>query len=581
MISRLTRFAPLLATSLLLSACAATGQMAPPAASSAPPVATQAEGPGLVSAADPRAAEAGAAMLRQGGTSTDAAIATMLALTVVEPQSSGIGGGGFFVRGTAGGDVITIDGRETAPAAAGPDWFLAPDGTAQTYGQVVLTGLSAGVPGNLRLAEMAHRKYGRLEWANLFAPAIHLAENGYAISPRFNEFLVRYKARAAASAEGRALFYTESGDAKPVGTIVRNPALAATLKRLAANGPDSFYKGEAAEEIVARIREATPRDEAMAAQDLADYEAKSRDSVCGEYRAYRICGMGPPSSGATTVLGILKQLEPFDLHALGPASPVSWHLFAESQRLTYADRERYLADPDFINVPVQWLLQPDYLAGRAKLISASTTMEKVEAGVAPSLALAPPDGDEPQEYGTSHFVALDSDGNAVSYTSTIEGAFGSGLMVGGFYLNNELTDFSLSPVVNGQLVANRVDSGKRPRSSMAPTVVYGPDGQMVYILGAAGGGTIPVQVAKTLIGLIDFRLPLAQALALPQLYSPGDAVVIEQGSALESMAAALTALGHKQVLARELPLKLNAAERTATGWVGAADPRSEGASITQ
>ena len=577
---RFTRLAPLVATSLLLSACATTGEIARPAGTEAAAAALQAP-TGLVSAADPRAADAGAQMLRQGGSSTDAAIATMLALTVVEPQSSGIGGGGFFVRGTADGQVSTIDGRETAPAAAGPDWFLAEDGTAKSYGDVVMTGLSTGVPGNIRLAEQAHRQYGRLAWASLFAPAIKLAEDGFAVSPRFNEFLVKYQPRAAASAEGRALFYTDAGDAKPVGTIIRNPDLAATLKRIAAGGPDWFYTSEAGAEIAARIRRATPRDVGMTAQDLASYEAKPRDAVCGEYRAYRICGMGPPSSGATTVIAILKQLEPFDLNGLGVNSPVSWHVFAESQRLAYADRERYLADPDFITVPVQWLLQPDYLAGRARLISTSATMQKVEAGVAPALAIAPPDGTEPPENGTSHFVALDREGTAVSYTSTIEGPFGSGLMMGGFYLNNELTDFSLAPVVDGQLVANRVESGKRPRSSMAPTVVYAPDGQLIYILGAAGGGTIPVQVAKTLIGLIDFRLPLADALALPQLYSPGDTVVIEQGSMLESMTAALTALGHSQIMARELPLKTNAAERTATGWVGAADPRSEGASVPQ
>jgi gamma-glutamyltranspeptidase/glutathione hydrolase len=281
------------------------------------------------------------------------------------------------------------------------------------------------------------------------------------------------------------------------------------------------------------------------------------------------------------VIAILKQLEPFDLTAIGRNSPTSWHLFAESQRLAYADRERYLADGDYVAVPVDWLVSSEYLAGRSSLISARSSIVDPQPGIAPQTALAPPDGNEPPENGTSHFVAVDSDGNAVSYTSTIEGPFGSGLMFGGFYLNNELTDFSFAPEVDGRLVANRVEGGKRPRSSMAPTVVYGPDGQLIYVLGAAGGGTIPTQVAKTLIGLIDFKLSLDEALALPQLYSPGDTVVIEEGTMLEAMIEGLKALGHTNVTARSLPLKTNAAAKTADGWIGGADPRSEGVSVSQ
>lgn len=574
MILRTLTFA---AASIALSACSATS---PQLAGSRPAPVQEAER-GLVSAADPRAAEAGAQILRQGGSAADAAIATMLALTVVEPQSSGIGGGGFFVHATPGGTVTTIDGRETAPLAAGPDWFLDADGTPLSYQDAVLTGLSVGVPGNLRLAELAHEQHGKLTWSALVQPALKLARGGFAISPRFHEFLVRSKDRAGASAEGRALFYDQMGDPKPVGTIVRNPELAASLRTIADEGPDSFYDGSFASDLAAHIREATPRPAGMSSKDITSYTAKPRGAVCGVYRLYRICGMGPPSSGATTVIAILKQLEPFDLAATGPASPTSWHLFAESQRLAYADRERYLADSDFVAVPVDWLVESDYLSGRASLISAATTMASAEPGIAPETAMAPPDGAEPPEYGTSHFVAIDSQGNAVSYTSTIEGSFGSGLMFGGFYLNNELTDFSFAPEADGRAVANRVEGGKRPRSSMAPTVVYGPDGRLIYVLGAAGGGTIPTQVAKTLIGLIDFKLSLDEALALPQLYSPGDVVVIEQGTMLESMADALRALGHTNVVARSLPLKLNAAQRTSAGWIGAADPRSEGVAVNQ
>jgi gamma-glutamyltranspeptidase/glutathione hydrolase len=289
--------------------------------------------------------------------------------------------------------------------------------------------------------------------------------------------------------------------------------------------------------------------------------------------------MGPPSSGATTVYAILKQLERFDLHALGKDSPTFWHLFAESQRLAFADRERWLADDDFVSVPAAALMDPAYLAARSALIDPAHTLATVAAGTPHGLALAPPDGDEPEEYGTSHFVAVDRTGNAVTYTSTVEGSYGSGIMVGGYYLNNELTDFSFSPATDAGPVANRVEGGKRPRSSMAPTLVYDAQGTLVMAVGAAGGSTIPVQVARALIGVLDFGLPLDQAIALPMLFAPGDALAIEQGSALEAMIPQLQALGHAQVAPRGLPLKTNGALRTPAGWLGAADPRSEGVAI--
>jgi gamma-glutamyltranspeptidase/glutathione hydrolase len=302
------------------------------------------------------------------------------------------------------------------------------------------------------------------------------------------------------------------------------------------------------------------------------------------YRAYRICGMGPPSSGATTVFAILKQLEGFDLKALGKDSPVAWHLIAESERLAFADRELYLGDDDFVSVPVKGLMDAHYLATRGKLIAPDTTLASVSAGT-PFPGDAPPIawgiGDGPPEHGTTHFVAVDRWGDAVSYTSTVEGSFGSGMMVGGYFLNNELTDFSFSPEANGKPVANRVEPGKRPRSSMAPTVVYGPDGKLDLVIGAAGGATIPVQVAKALIGWIDWGLSAQDAIALPVLYAPGDTVFVEQGSALEAMIPQLKALGHANVVPRYLPIKGNAIERGPNGWVGAADPRSEGVAISQ
>ena len=571
----------LLAAPLALGACATVpAPTEPPRAETRGP--STGLGTGVVSAADPRAAEAGAEMLRRGGSATDAAIATMLALGVVEPQSSGIGGGGFLLRGTPDGEIETIDGRETAPAGADPQWFLDGDGKPLPFIQAVVSGRSVGVPGNLRLAEDAHARLGKLPWATLFEPAIELARDGWVLTDRGREFLVNAKNRAAHQPEGLALFYGADGEPLPAGTMLRNPALAATLSQIAARGPGWFYAGPNAQEMAREVAAETPRPGAMTEADIAAYRARERPELCGAYRGYRICGMGPPSSGATTVYAILKQLERFDLGALGKDSPTFWHLFAESQRLAFADRERWLADGDFVSVPAAALMDESYLAGRSALIDPAKTLSGVTAGTPQGLALAPPDGDEPEEHGTSHFVAVDRAGNAVSYTSTVEGSFGSGIMVGGYYLNNELTDFSFSPAApDGRQVANRVEGGKRPRSSMAPTLVYDAQGRLVIAVGAAGGSTIPVQVARALIGVIDFGLPLGQAIALPMLFAPGDALTIEQGTALEAMAPQLRALGHAQVGARGLPLKTNGAERTAAGWIGAADPRSEGVAVSE
>ncbi|RPF71425.1 gamma-glutamyltransferase [Aurantiacibacter spongiae] len=538
--------------------------------------ATTHRGEGMVSAADPRAAQAGAEMLRRGGSATDAAIATMLALTVVEPQSSGIGGGGFYVHSSPDGSVDTIDGREKAPAEAGPDWFLDPDGEPLGFMEAVIGGRSVGVPGTLALAALAHERHGRLPWADLFRPAIALARNGWDLTERGRMSAADNLDRAAHEQAGRDLFLSANGAVMPVGTHLTNAALADTLSAIAAAGPSAFYE-DRAEGLAAHVAEATPGEAAMRAGDLRDYAAIVRPPVCGSYRKYRICGMGPPSSGATTVIAILGQLETFDMAALGPQSPVAWHLFAESQRLAYADRELYLADSDFVSVPVTALTDPDYLHRRGSLISANATLGRVAAGRVPvEAALA--DGDEPEEHGTSHFAIVDGDGNAVSWTSTIEGPFGSGLMYGGFYLNNELTDFSFSPEKDGVPVANRVEGSKRPRSSMAPTLVFDADGRMVLAVGAAGGATIPVQVAKSLIGWIDWGMTAQQAIALPVLFSPGDTVVLERGSALGAMQAPLEALGHRVEL-RDLPLKANAVEWRGGRWVGAADPRSEGVAV--
>ncbi|MGV3511016.1 MAG: gamma-glutamyltransferase [Novosphingobium sp.] len=581
----LTRFMQSLPLAALMLA---SGCVPPPNAAIAPsgpsPAASAAQGvaldsPGLVSAADPRAAEAGAQMLRLGGSATDAAIATMLALTVVEPQSSGIGGGGFLVIGDDAGSVETIDGREMAPKAATPQWFYV-DGKPLPFGEAIPGGRSVGVPGNLRLAALAHNGKGRLAWRTLFQPAIRMAREGFQITPRLRTILGAASRTGALDPDARALYYGADGQPLPVGTLVRNPALAATLETVAARGADSFYAGENAALVASKVGTAPRNPAPMTTADIAAYKAVKRPAVCGQYRAYRICGMGPPSSGATTVFAILKQLERFDMKALGPANPVAWHLIAESQRLAYADRDQYLADSDFVPVPVTGLTDPSYLAERSALIAETTTLGTVQPGTPPGAKLAFARADPQEEHGTTHFVAVDRWGNAASYTSTIEGPFGSGLMVGGYYLNNELTDFNIVPDRNGKPTANRVEGGKRPRSSMSPTLVYGPDGKLRLAVGAAGGVTIPAQVAKAIIGVLDWNLSAREAIALPVIFAPGgDTVFIEKGTSLEAMIPALQQLGHGQVLARSPSFKANAIERVGNRWRGAADPRSEGAAV--
>lgn len=566
-------------TLLAASAAFVLGACQPSYGGEAPIIAAPAlETRGVVSAADPRAAEAGAEILRQGGSATDAAIAVMLALTVVEPQSSGIGGGGFYLRSNPDGMVDTIDGRERAPAEAGPDWFLGEDGEPLGYREAVISGRSVGVPGNIALAAAAHEQYGTLDWETLFQPAIRLARNGWALTERGAGFAERVRERAAHQPEGEALFFDDEGNILPVGTVISNSALADTLDAIASRGPRYFYAEQAAG-MAAHIAEQTPGDTAMRESDITGYEATFRPAYCGEYREYTICSMGPPSSGATTVLAILGQLERFDMASLGPQSPTAWHVFAESQRLAYADREAYLADPDFVMIP-NAITDPAYLGARSLLIDPTARMEEAAAGTPPGVAQVPPDGDEPVENGTSHFSVVDSAGNVVSWTSTIEGPFGSGLMYGGFYLNNELTDFSFRPERDGAAVANRVEGGKRPRSSMAPTLVFDETGAPVMAIGAAGGGTIPVQVAKALIGYIDWDLSAAEAIALPMLYSPGNRITLEDDNAVPGLQDALEAMGHT-VGTRGLPLKANAVELRNGQWIGAADPRSEGVAVTQ
>lgn len=534
----------------------------------------------MVSAADPRAAEAGRWILNQGGNAADAAIAIQIALTVVEPQSSGIGGGGFFVyHDSKRGRIFTYDGREKAPDAASPTWFYDSGGKPLPYRQAIPGGKSVGVPGNIRLMALAHERHGRLPWAKLFEPAIRLARDGFALTPRGRNAILNSRDLAGLSDWGRANLFGSDGEPKAVGTVMRNPELALLLERVATRGPDYFYVGPAAEALVRTVRGAPRNPSAMVVGDLAAYEAKERPPVCAMYRRYRICGMGPPSSGATTVYATLKQLERFDLRGLGKDNPVAWHLIGNSMRLAFADRDAYLADPDFVRVPVPGLMDAGYLASRSRLISTDRAIEKAIAGTPPGAPRVTPAA-AAEVPSTSHMAAADGAGNVASVTSTIEGPWGSGLTVNGMFLNNELTDFSIAPELDRAPVANRVEGGKRPRSSMSPTIVFGPDGKVRLAVGAAGGPTIIAQVAKAIIAVIDWDLSAQEAIALPTLFAPGDTLMVERGTSLEAMIPALRALGNKAAPMNP-GFKANAIEWVDGGWRGAADPRSEGVALAQ
>lgn len=533
-----------------------------------------------VSAADPRAAQAGQEILRQGGSATDAAIAMMLTLGVVEPHNSGIGGGGFLMHHDGRTGLLdSIDGRETAPAAARPDRFLGPDGTPLPFVQAWPGGYSTGVPGNVRLAWDAHRKWGKLPWAALFAPAIRLAQDGFALGERTATALDRLKDIWRDFPEIRDAFYID-GAPPPVGTRLRNAPLAALYRRIAAEGPDAFYTGENAALIARAVTQAPRNPVPMTVEDIAGYKAKSRPPVCGPYRGYTICGMGPASAGGVTVLQILGMVERFPLKQWGKDDPRSWHVIGEAMQLAYADRDTWLGDPDFVTVPVSGLIDPAYLKQRSAKIRLDRSLRTYTPGTPPG---APPrTRATPQpEAGTSHFVAVDRDGDIAAWTSTIESFFGSQLIANGVILNNELTDFSFSPEKNGAPVANRVEPGKRPLSSMSPTIVYDAAGTPVFTVGAAGGKTIIMQVAKALIAHFDWGLSAQDAIAHGLVFFDKDGLVLEQGTSLEAMRGPLEKLGHHVTLSR-LGLKANAAERLPDGhWTGAADPRSPGVSLQE
>ncbi len=533
---------------------------------------------GVVSSADPRATAAGQEILHAGGSAADAAMAMMLALTVVEPQSSGIGGGGFFVYHDAKtGRIVTIDGREKAPMAATPSRFLGPDGKPLAFIQAWPGGLSVGVPGNVALMAQVHKRYGALPWSRVFQPAIKLAES-YTVSKSMGKFLTEIAPLWKDFPAARALFW-ENNSPKSVGAEVKNPALARFLRMLARKGADAFYTGENARAIVDAVTKTSRNPSDMTVADIAAYRPQDRDALCRPYRQYKVCGMGPPSSGATTVLQMLGMIERFDMKALGPDNPVSWHVIAEAMQLAYADREKYLGDPDFVPVPVAGLLDPAYVASRSAKIATDKSLPSYEAGTPPGAAPRTA-AISSETGGTTHFVAADSAGNVVSMTSTVESIFGSQLLANGYILNNELTDFTFAPMKDGAPVANAVAGGKRPLSSMSPTIVYDAQGKVVFAVGSAGGKRIIMHVLKALVGKLDWGLSAADAIALPNIYFGGSAILVEKGTRLDVLHVDLARLG-QTVVTTEVGSKLNAIERTPEGWRGTADPRSEGNAFSE
>jgi gamma-glutamyltranspeptidase / glutathione hydrolase len=535
---------------------------------------------GMVSAADPRAAEAGRDILRMGGSASDAAMAMMIMLTLVEPQSSGIGGGGFMVHhdGTTR-QLTTINGRETAPSYVTANQFMTGEGKPMPYMDAFPGGKSVGIPGNIALAYESHKRWGKLPWAKLFEPAIKLAEQGFIVSPILERRLASFEKLWADYPAARALYW-QDGRPKKAGERIVNLAYAKHLRAVAKKGPQAFYSGQNVKAVIKAVGTASNNPVTIIPKDFASYKALQKGAVCRPYRQYQLCGMGPPSSGATTVFQILGMLERFDMKKLGKDNPQSWHLIAEAMTLSYADREKYMGDPDFVSVPVAGLLDKGYVASRSALISPDKALNKYEAGTPPG-AEPRTAGISGEVSGTTHFVATDKFGNVASMTSTIEGPFGSQLIANGYFLNNELTDFTFNPIKNGAPVANAPAAGKRPLSSMSPTIVYGPDGQVKLALGSAGGKRIIMHVTKTLIGVLDWDLPAQAAIDLPNIYFAGEAVQVEAKTSLDALRPALAGFG-RTVLSSDLSSKVNAIERLPDGrWQGAADKRSEGVALEE
>lgn len=589
----------LLSTALLLLAPAlmaqqATDSVAPEAASdgramalSAPAVAAlQAKADGkpvtaqnwMIAAANPLAVEAGSKVLRAGGTAADAMIAVQAVLGLVEPQSSGLGGGAFLVwYDGASGKLTTLDGRETAPLAATPRLFQSPDGEPLRFFDAVVGGLSVGTPGTPALMQAAHDRWGKSAWANLFTDAIAYAEDGFAVSPRLAG-LVASDAKRLSRFKTTRDYFLPDGTAIAEGDWLVNLAYGDTLRQIASRGSSAFYTGPIAADIIATVRSTAGNPGVLSEMDLALYSVKERPPVCVEYRAHAVCGMGPPSSGALTVGQILGMLRPYDLAALGAENPESWRLIGDASRLAFADRGRYMADSDYVPVPAQGLIDSDYLASRALLLNTDAALSETAPGT-PEFdhALNLADDDSFELPSTSHISIVDAYGNALSMTTTIENGFGSRLMTRGFLLNNELTDFSFRTHRDGVPIANRLEPGKRPRSSMAPTIVL-KDGKPTMVIGSPGGSRIIGYVATAIIAQLDWGMDVQAAVSLPHLVNRFGTYDLEKNTAAEALADDLENLGFK-VNIRSLTSGLHAISINADGLQGGADPRREGIAL--
>lgn len=540
----------------------------------------------MVVAANPHASEAGIRILRDGGSAVDAAIAMQLVLSLVEPQSSGIGGGAFLLhhdRSADDPDAVTVySGRETAPAAAGPDLFQSDDGAPGSFFTRGYGGLPVGVPAVMRMLEMAHDDHGRLAWPALFDPAIELAESGFEISPRLY-FLLDQASRNAQAESFRSHYFDASGNAYETGHVLVNEEYAATLRLLAAEGAEAMYTGSLARQIVDRVHNNEISEGLMTLEDLAAYRAEKLAALCSPYREWRVCGPQLPSSGGITVQQMLGLLERFDLGALRDDPVAAIHLFSEAGRLSFADRDLYLADPDFVHVPVAELLDPAYISRRSALISNDGVIGNVAAGdPLPAVAALYSPSPVSELTSTSHFSVADRYGGAVSMTSSVQGAFGSQLMVGGFILNNQLTDFAFEPVSNGLPVANRAEGGKRPLSSMSPSMVFDDQGRLRLLIGSPGGTRIISYVAQAIVGVLDWDMNIQDAVAAPHFLSRGGPLELEQDTDLANYADALRALGH-QVALRGLNSGLHGIviDYPDDGRVlsGGVDPRREGQAV--
>lgn len=531
----------------------------------------------MVSAANPHAVEAGAAVLRAGGTAADAMVAVQAVLGLVEPQSSGLGGGAFLVwYDAATGGVTTLDGRETAPLEVTPTLFQTEDGAPMGFWDAVVGGRSVGTPGTPKLLEEAHRRWGRAEWPDLFTPAITLAEDGFSVSDRLATSIARGAERLQTFPE-TAAYFLPGGTALQAGDTLMNAAYADTLRLIAEQGSDAFYSGPVAEDIVETVRNAAGNPGVLSTTDLAIYEVIERAPVCVPYRGLDVCGMGPPSSGALTVGQILGMLDRYDLAQMGPTSPEAWRLIGDASRLAFADRGRYMADSDYVPMPTKGLTAPAYLDDRAALLAGEAALEQVAPGA--------PEWDHAQLWAddtslelpsTSHISIVDAYGNALSMTTTIENGFGARLMVRGFLLNNELTDFSFRTHRDGVPIANAIAPGKRPRSSMAPTIVL-EDGAPRLVIGSPGGSRIIGYVAQAIVAYVDWGLDVQQAVAMPHLVNRFGTYDIEADTAAQDLAAPLSDLGY-EVSIRGLNSGLHAIA-VADGLQGGADPRREGIAL--